>query len=133
MLELPDAFRYRIRFERIPNYDLHAKGFFANMTRSGLVTLLVDDDSGMDGAFLEVVEPIDGEVFRISVEEFVAYAHKDGVIESPEDKELFLLDAMSAYGLLLERRDKGEFDEVAATVVTEAGFDSFFPEAMPAA
>lgn len=133
MLELPDAFRYRIRFERIPAYDLHAKGFFANMTRSGLVALLIDDESGIDGAFLEVVEPLDGEVFRISVEEFVTYAHKDGRVESPEDKELFLLDAMAAYGLLLERRDKDEFDEVTATVVTEAGFDSFFPETMPAA
>lgn len=34
VLELPQAFRYKVRFDRIPAYDLHARGFFVNMVRS---------------------------------------------------------------------------------------------------
>ncbi len=134
VLELPQAFRYKVRFDRIPAYDLHAKGFFVNMVRSGLVALLADDgEDSIDTAYLETAEPIDGEIFRISVDEFVAYVHKDGHIEDREERESFLYEAMSAYDVLVEPRDKSEFDEVNAVIVSEANFDTFFPEAMPAA
>lgn len=134
VLELPQAFRYKVRFDRIPAYDLHARGFFVNMVRSGSVVLLADDgEDAIDTAYLETVEPIDGEVFRISVDEFVAYVHKDGHIEDQEERESFLYEAMSAYDILVEPRDKSEFDEVNATIVNEENFDRFVPEGMLAA
>lgn len=77
VLELPQSFRYKVRFDRIPAYDRHARGFFGHMARSGIVTLLIDEEveNPLDSAFLEITEPDGGEVFRISVDEFVAYAH----------------------------------------------------------
>ena len=39
VLEMPQSFRYQVRFDRIPEYDFHAKGFFGNMARSGIVTV----------------------------------------------------------------------------------------------
>lgn len=102
------------------------------MARSGIVTLLIDEEAEnpLDSAFLEVVEPDDGEVFRISVDEFVSYVHSAGAISDQTDKECFLREAMDAYGLELCFRDKGELDEISATVVTESNFDGFRPESM---
>lgn len=47
------------------------------MARSGIVTLLIEEEveNPLDSAFLEITEPDGGEVFRISVDEFVAYVH----------------------------------------------------------
>lgn len=99
-----------------------------------MVSLLMDDgENAIDAAYLETVEPVDGEIFRISVDEFVAYVHKDGNIEDKEEKESFVYEVLSAYDVSVERRDKGEFDEVNAVIVNEANFDTFVPEGMPAA
>lgn len=49
------------------------------MARSGIVTLLIDEgvEDPLDSAFLEITEPDGGEVFRVSVDEFVEYVHTD--------------------------------------------------------
>lgn len=131
VLDLPATARYKVRFDRIPAYDLQAPRFFGNMAKSGIVTVLVAAAGNLvDGAYLEVTEPDDGNVFRISLSDFIAYVHADGFIEDPTEREIFLRDAMEAYGLELAFRDKEEFDEVSATIVTEESFDHFFPEAM---
>lgn len=130
VLDLPASTRYKVRFDRIPAYDLQAPRFFGNMAKSGIVTVLVAASGNIDEAYLEVTEPDDGNTFRVSLADFVAYVHADGFIEDPVEKEIFLREAMEAYGLELAFRDKGEFDEVSATVVTEENFENFFPEAM---
>lgn len=57
VLDFP-ASQLRIRLEEIPDYDLHAKGFFHNLFRSGDVSVLVDDgDDAFEGAHLEITEP----------------------------------------------------------------------------
>lgn len=99
-----------------------------------MVVLLMDDgEDAIDTAYLETVEPVDSEVFRISVDEFVAYVHKDGRIDGREEKESFVYEVMSAYDISVEPRDKSEFDEVNATIVNEENFDRFVPEGMLAA
>lgn len=99
-----------------------------------MVSLLMDDgENAIDAAYLETVEPVDGEIFRISVDEFVTYVHKDGNIEDKEGKESFVYEVLSAYDVSVQRRDKSEFDEVNAVIVNEANFDTFVPEGMPAA
>lgn len=60
----------------------------------------------------------------------MTYVHDTGDIADSEEKEFFLYEAMSAHGIALEFRNKGEFDEVSSTVVTETNFDSFVPEDM---
>lgn len=132
VLEMPDSFAYRVRFDRIPDYDRHAREFFANMAKSGIVTALTDDvEDPVATAVLEVTEPTDGEVFRISLDEFVRYVHPSGELSSSEEKETFFRDAMDAHGLLIETRDKDfDYASVSSTFVTEESFDSFVPEAM---
>ena len=132
VLELPKSFRYQVRFDRIPDYDFHAKGFFGNMARSGIVTLLVDEESEdpLDTAFLEVTEPDDGEVFRISADDFISYVSSEGAMSDPVEKECFLREAFAAYGLELQFRDKSELDEVSVTIVNDGTFESFRPETM---
>ena len=57
VLDFP-ASQLRIRLEEIPDYDLHAKGFFHNLFRSGDVSVLVDDgDDAFEGAHVEITEP----------------------------------------------------------------------------
>lgn len=92
-----------------------------------------EGDEAMESACLEIVEPLDGEVFRITVGEFVAYVHKDGRIDGDEEKEEFVREAFCAYGVHLEIRDMDEYAQVSSLVVTEENFASFVPEAMPAA
>ncbi len=129
---MPDSFDYRARFDRIPNYDRHALGFFAHMAKSGIVTVLTDDvEDPVATAVLEVTEPTDGEIFRISLDEFVRYVHPLGELSGSEEKETFFRDAMDAHGLLVETRDKDfEYASASSTFVTEENFDSFVPEAM---
>lgn len=92
-----------------------------------------EDGDSMESACLEIVEPLDGEVFRITVSEFIAYVHKDGRVEGNEEKEEFVHEAFSAYGVHLEIRDMDEYSQVSSMVVTDENFASFVPEAMFAA